>query len=152
MHVWRISKQAYALSCLAGTGGLYASGRWHHQGRPIVYTASNAALAALEMLVHTDPMLAPADLRLIEIEVPDTASVEACDPTALADNWRQYPGPLELRDFGSKWLAEKRTLVLRVPSAVLDAEPNYLLNPAHPEIGHVRILADQAFSFDPRLR
>lgn len=152
MRVWRISKQAYALSCLTGTGGLYASGRWHHQGRPIVYTASNAALAALEMLVHTDPLLAPSDLRLVEIEVPATASIEACDPAALVSDWRRYPGPRELRDFGTAWLAAQRTLVLRVPSAVLDAEPNYLLNPAHPEMSQVRILADNAFSFDPRLR
>lgn len=83
MRVWRISRQPHAAASLTGSGGLYVSGRWHHRGRPVVYTSATPSLAALEVLVHVDPALAPADLRLIEIDVPDGIDIETCDPALL---------------------------------------------------------------------
>ena len=70
MKVWRLCRQPFAATALEGIGGLHASGRWHRRGRPIVYAASSAALAALEVLVHVDPLDAPDDLRLLTIELP----------------------------------------------------------------------------------
>lgn len=151
MRVWRISPTKYAAQCLAGIGGLHVSGRWHHRGRPIVYTSATPSLAALEVLVHVDPGLAPPDLQLVEIEVPDALAVETCDPAALAPDWRAFPAPAALPDFGSAWLAEQRTPVLCAPSAVLPIERNYILNPAHPGAAALRITRVLAFSFDPRL-
>jgi RES domain-containing protein len=51
----------YVDIALDGIGGMYTSGRWHNKGHPIVCTASSAALAALEVLVHVDPLTAPTD-------------------------------------------------------------------------------------------
>ena len=67
MRVWRICRKPYVDIALDGIGGMYTSGRWHTKGHPIVYTAYSAALAALEVLVHVDPLTAPPDLRLIAI-------------------------------------------------------------------------------------
>jgi RES domain-containing protein len=150
MRAWRISRQAYAGS-LTGRGGLYVSGRWHHQGWPVVYTSATPSLAALEVLVHVDPGLAPTDLRLIEIDVPDGIDTETCDPTLLTADWQRFPAPVALQDFGTEWLSSLRTPVLTVPSAVLAIERNYLINPAHPDASRIRIVREQAFSFDPRL-
>lgn len=151
MRVWRISLGKYASACLTGAGGLYVSGRWHHRGQPIVYTSATPSLAALEMLVHVDAALAPPDLRLIEIEFPDELTVEVCDPATLTADWTAFPAPVELQTFGSTWLAEQRTSVLNVPSAVLPIERNYILNPVHLDSKHVRVVGEQPFSFDPRL-
>lgn len=151
MRVWRISRQAHAASTLTGIGGLYVSGRWHHRGRAIVYTSATPSLAALEVLVHVDPALAPMDLRLIEIDVPDGIDVETCDPAQLARDWQMFPAPVVLQDFGSEWLSGWRTAVLSVPSAVLAIERNYIINPADPDASRIRIVQEQAFSFDPRL-
>lgn len=151
MRVWRISPEKYAAQCLAGIGGLHVSGRWHHRGRPIVYTSATPSLAALEVLVHVDPGLAPPDLRLVEVDMPDALAVESCDPAALAPDWQVFPAPAALLDFGSAWLTEQRTPVLRVPSAVLPIEHNYILNPAHPAAAGAKIAQVLAFSFDPRL-
>ena len=71
MRVCRICRKSYVDNALDGIGGMYTSGRWHTKGNPIVYTASSAALAALEVLVHVDPLMAPSDLRLLAIEIPD---------------------------------------------------------------------------------
>ena len=151
MHVWRICQQQHASSGLTGAGGLYTAGRWHQRGYPIVYTAATPSLAALETLVHVDPALAPSNMRLLEIDVPDELVIEDCDPEKIVAGWSLYPAPPELQDFGSQWLASLRTVVLRVPAAVMPVESNFLLNPRHPQFGRISLVEDRPFSFDSRL-
>ena len=151
MRVWRICRKPYVNTALDGIGGMYTSGRWHSKGNPIVYTASSAALAALEVLVHVDPLTAPADLRLLAIELPDDLSIEVIEPITLPQGWHSVPAPAALQTIGSSWLTSGRTAALNVPSAVITVERNFLLNPRHPEVQRVRILSDEAFSFDTRL-
>lgn len=151
MRVWRICRKPYVDTSLDGIGGMYASGRWHSKGNPIVYTASSAALAALEVLVHVDPLMAPADLRLLAIELPDDLSIEVLEPITLPEGWHSVPAPAALQTIGSSWLTSGRTAALNVPSTVIKVERNILLNPRHPEVQRVRILSDEAFSFDTRL-
>src|SRR5262245_54338136 len=104
MRVWRICRQPYAATTLDGIGGMYTSGRWHGKGHPIVYTASSAALAALEVLVHVDPLVAPSDLRLLTIELPDDLAMETLDPAALPESWNAVPAPAVLQALGTSWL------------------------------------------------
>lgn len=151
MRVWRLCRQPFAATALEGVGGLYASGRWHRRGRPIVYTASSAALAALEVLVHVDPLDAPDDLRLLTIELPDDFGVERVDAADLPAHWTAVPAPDELAALGSDWLMSRRSAALSVPSAVIPIERNLLLNPRHPDIARVRVVDDAPFTFDPRL-
>lgn len=135
MRVWRICRQPYVETALDGIGGLYTSGRWHSQGVPIVYTASSAALAALEVLVHVDPLTAPADLRLLSIDLPGDLCIDALETSSL---------PIA-------WLRSARTAALSVPSGVIRTERNILLNPRHPEAKRILLISDEPFSFDPRL-
>jgi hypothetical protein len=46
--------------------------------------------------------LAPSNLRLLQIEVPEELLVERCDPEELVAGWNAYPAPSELQDFGSR--------------------------------------------------
>ena len=151
MRVWRICRKPYVDTALDGSGGMYTSGRWHSKGNPIAHTASSAALAVLEVLVHVDPLTAPADLRLLAIELPDDLSIEVLEPITLPEGWHSVPAPAALQTIGSSWLTSGRTAALNVPSAVIKVERNFLLNPRHPEVQRVRILSDEAFSFDTRL-
>ena len=59
MQVWRISKAKYAATAYSGEGARLESGRWHQAGHRVVYTSASAALAALEILVHTASDLLP---------------------------------------------------------------------------------------------
>jgi RES domain-containing protein len=151
MRFWRICRKPYVDTALDGSGGIYTSGRWHSKGNPIIYTASSAALAALEVLVHVDPLMAPADLRLLVIELPDHLSIEVLEPITLPEGWHSVPAPAALQTLGSSWLTSGRTAALNVPSTVIKVERNILLNPRHPEVQRVHILSDEAFSFDTRL-
>jgi RES domain-containing protein len=118
---------------------------------PIVYTAGSPALAALEVLVHVDPLCAPADLRLLAIDLPPDLSMEVIDPGALPQGWGDLPAPAELQALGTAWLRSNRTAALSVPSAVIRVEHNILLNPRHSEATRWRLISDEPFSFDPRL-
>jgi len=145
--LWRISRHPE----LDGAGGLRASARWHTKGRPIVYCAPNPATALLEVLVHNEIDLddVPANLRYLEIEASDALAAEDLDTSALAGS-----GPADLRatrGAGDQWLKSGRTALLRVPSVIVPATWNVLINPRHPDSAQIRVVRTISYSLDPRL-
>lgn len=151
MRVWRICRRAHAADPLGGRGGLYASGRWHAQGSRIVYTSATLSLAALELLVHVDRDLLPSDLVQIEFDLPDDLQVGRIEARTLPSHWRRHPAPAALQRIGASWIEQGKTAILRVPSAVIPDEDNYLLNPAHPAIERIKVVGRRAFVLDHRL-
>lgn len=133
----------------AGLGGMYASGRWHSQGRRIVYTSASLALASLEKLVHAHSLRALAQLNYFEVTVPDSLVVEARDYPA---DWNCDPATAASQKFGDQWLLEQRSPALLVPSAIIPVEYNCLLNPAHPAFDTRWIQGPTAFNYDPRIQ
>ena len=139
MLAWRLCRAPYA--DLAGEGARRYGGRWNLPGRPLVYAASNAALAVLEVRVHLDltPDLLPDDYLLLAIDLRDLATEDVAiipaDPAA----------------FGDAWLREQRTPVLLVPSLIVPESANLLVNPAHPDAAHASVIARRRFAFDRRL-
>ena len=148
MIVWRLARLAHAK--LDGEGARLAGGRWNTRGRAAVYTSSRLSLAALELLVHTDVPLVPPDLAAFEIEIPDGLDIESVDTADLPKDWR-LPGHPSCRAIGDTWLAEERTPVLRVPSAVVPEEWNYIINPGHRAAKSIQIASRRRFAFDSRL-
>ena len=148
MIVHRLARLAHAK--LDGEGARLAGGRWNSPGRAAVYASSRLSLAALELLVHTDVPLVPPDLVAFEIEIPDTLEVESVALGDLPKDWRQ-PGHLACRSIGDTWLAEERTAVLRVPSAVVPEEMNSVINPRHRAATAIHVVGRRKFAFDSRL-
>ncbi|MDQ3175260.1 MAG: RES family NAD+ phosphorylase, partial [Acidobacteriota bacterium] len=81
----------------------------------------------------------------------DDALVERPEPSSLPANWRHSPAPPELQQIGDGWLASGSSVVLAVPSVIIDTENNYLINPQHPDFSLLTIDPPQPFSFDSRL-
>jgi RES domain-containing protein len=151
MVVYRLYRRALGVG-LDGVGGRYRSGRWNVKGRATVYCAGSAALAILERLVQVDPELLPADLMLARIEIPVAVGIEAIESFAsLPRRWQSLAALSITRRIGSSWLAAKSAAVLRVPSAIVPEESNFLLNPAHPEYPPLAVQARRGFRFDSRL-
>ena len=117
----------------------------------MVYASESRALATTEYLVHVAMALVPEDLSMATIHIPDFVSSETIEPAALPSNWRAYPAPKELADLGSRWVRENRSLILRVPSVVVQGDFNLLINPAHPENRHVKIHSIAVYELDKRL-
>ena len=149
MQVWRLFPQRFRETALTGIGGIYVASRWNHQGSSMVYTATSRALAALEFFVNLDPGESPADLLMAEAALEDD-SVESLDTALLPENWREL-NSLVCRDLGSAWAASRRSLAIRVPSAVVSGDSNVLLNPAHHDFGKVAWEEPIPFRFDPRM-
>ena len=132
-------------------GGLYASGRWHSRGRPIVYCSQNPATALLETLVHLeiDAEDRPERFQVLKIEAPDGISREMVRGEELPEDWASEPAVT--RGVGDRWLAERRSALLEVPSVLVPETWNVVLNPAHPEMTQFKVVAVYHHAFDVRL-
>jgi RES domain-containing protein len=148
MEVYRITLAKWANS-LVGSG---RAARWNSADRFIVYTASSRALACLENVVHRTGRGLQADFRTICIDVPDTIPIQTIAATALPANWTDYEQYGVCQQIGDAWLMSQRTAVLRVPSAIIPAECNYLLNPQHPDFAFIQIAHVEPFQFDSRIK
>ena len=147
---WRICKAKLSGTAFTGEGAFLYGGRWNSPGVRMVYLAQSPSLATLEMLVHLDASELLAAYRLCEA-VFDDRLVETLDPATLPKNWRRSPAPVALQRLGDEWTASMRSAVLRVPSAIVPGESNYLLNPAHPDSTDVTAGKMRPYEFDPRL-
>ena len=151
MRLYRICRSLHGPTAYSGAGALTTSGRWHHKGTRIVYTASSLALATLELRVHlpTEPTL--TDFVFVPADVPDDIQPEEHCGAPLPAGWDALPAPDSCQRLGTAWVRKGRRLITRVPSAVLPGESNYLLNPAHPDFSRVVIHPPQPLRLDPRL-
>jgi RES domain-containing protein len=150
MIVFRLSKLAHGAD-LSGIGSKMAGGRWNSPGIALVYTSESRALCTAEIAVHTGLGLLPSDFQLISIMIPDDAPISVIDPSRLQPGWRSFPYPSFTRLIGDRFAKESLHLVLKVPSAVVPGDFNYLINPAHPAMNQVRIVKTEPFEFDERL-
>ena len=148
MQVWRICNRKHQDSAFSGTGGLYASGRWTPQGFLVVYTAQSLALASLEVFVHTESDRIP--LVAIRAFLPENIAMSEVDVSSLPVDWQQPAAYPVLQNIGKRWLQEQQTPVLKVPSAIIPVEFNYLLNPQHPDL-QLSLLPPLQFKFDQRM-
>ncbi len=150
MEVYRIAKASFSMD-LTGLGARLNGGRWNRKGTGIIYTSESRALASLEFLVHVPLSLLPPDLMITSIDIPSGLSIEHVSLSDLPTNWRSSPAPATLAEFGSTWARSNRSLLLRVPSAIIDAEFNILINPNHPDMGGITINKIEVYSIDSRL-
>lgn len=102
------------------------------------------------MLVHVQDTGLLAAMHWVAIPVGFDESL-VFTPRVLPRNWRRMPTLSSTQAFGDTWVAEGRSAVLRVPSAVTAGEFNYILNPRHAEFERLRIGSAERFSFDHRL-
>jgi RES domain-containing protein len=181
--LWRLDRDKWVQKdcCLDGEGSSRYPGRWNKQGEQVVYTAANISLAFLEVYVHFSfkGNSSPSEIeencyrRIIQIDLDDL-EYEEITLNRLPNGWRELSasdnydeGYTLLQELGSDWFQAKQTPILRVPSAIVPYEFNYLINPTHPDLrgrlslinpisnstqlGNVRIkLFPEPFRFDSR--
>lgn len=146
MQLWRISRHRD----LSGAGGLRAPGRWHDRGAPIVYLAESPAGALLETCVRTSGNDVPPSYTLLALQVAEPISLETLDTSTLSPDWIDHVEAT--REIGSAWLRSLRSALLRVPSALVPATFNVLVNPLHGDAGRVQIESAYEYPFDPRMK
>lgn len=151
LRLWRLCRDIHAAKAFTGEGPFRYGGRWSPPAVAVVYCAESRSLAAMEILVHRlgTEVFRASRWVMIAADVPE-ALIEK--PTRVPEAWRgQSPIPT-VQEFGATWVREGRSAVLRVPSAVVLGEFNYLLNPAHPDFSRITLGKPELFSFDARLK
>jgi RES domain-containing protein len=148
-EAWRIVKEKHAATAFSGEGAARTGGRWNSRGVPVVYASATKALAALETLVHLNPLV-PFKYVVFRLQF-DKALIEKVPLNRLTGDWRVEPPPPSTKTVGDGWVRDKRSAVLALPSVIIPGELNYLLNPAHPAFKKITVGKPEKFAFDPRL-
>lgn len=145
---YRITNAAYN-DDISGTGAKIMGSRWNSKGIPVLYTSQHISLSVLEMLVNTNFKDYAIALDLMYINFPEQQTMRTIELNSLKTNWKDdfdYT-----RYMGDEFIKQKKSLVLRVPSAVIQEEYNYLANPLHPDFKKIKIIKTKSFWPDQRL-
>ena len=147
MMLFRFSPKQF-IGELNGEGAKQRGGRWNSVGLPVVYTSTTISLSLLELLIYNASYEELRNNYLAKIEIPDilTAGMALI---SVKQNWLKdidYS-----RYIGDSFLTAKKSLLLKVPSAIIPDEYNVLINPLHKDIRKVKIIKTSAFQFDSRL-
>lgn len=150
VEVWRITAPEYADTAYSGEGARLWGGRWGSPGYRVVYASGSLALATLEVLAGANDRRRLRGYLAVSATF-DERHLELMDAPALPAGWDARPYTAASQAVGDAWLADERSLALRVPSVVVPSEWNVLLNPGHPAFGEVTVGPPTVAPFDPRL-
>jgi RES domain-containing protein len=150
LSAWRLVKTRYAATAFDGEGARLYGARWNSPGIRVAYASSTIALAILEVVVHLVRPATATAYSLANVEFPESL-VDVLKASALPRHWDDSPPPQAVLDLGDRWVNEARSAVLQVPSAIIPAEHNYLLNPKHRDFAKVTIVPPKPFKLDQRL-
>lgn len=148
MIVWRLCRPDFAT--LDGEGAFLFGGRWNSRGSRILYTSAHLSLAIVETLVHTGPRDVPDGLVKLQIEIPESVTIDAKNESTLPRRWRGDPTG-RTRAVGDIWVKTAAAAAMRIPSAVVPEEDNVLINPQHEDAQRIRIVSQAPLDLDPRL-
>lgn len=148
MIVYRITLTKFA-------GALFASGnpaRWNSKDVKVIYTAGSRSLACLENVVHRSSLGLKENFSTILAEIPGNLKMDEIKISSLDPAWREYAQYPYTQKLGDQWSEKAISAVLKVPSAIIPAEFNYLINPLHKDFGRIIFLGNEPFNFDERLK
>jgi len=144
LRLYRLGTAAFPV--WDGAGAAAQGGRWNPSGVAVIYAAGALSLAMLERLVQRRNL---GRTLMVEAEVPSDLAVEDLMDQS-PPNWRALGSP-EAVAAGGEWIRSGRTPLLRVPSALVPREPNYLVNPAHRDARRIGVSAPELLEWDARL-
>ena len=148
MIVYRISKCKF-IDSLNSMGAATFGGRWNSKGIHVIYTAATPSLALMESVVHIFNI--PVDdycMAFIEIPEDKIAEIKLAD---LPANWFINPARDTLKSIGDRFIKNNIFLALKLPSAIMTEDFNFLLNPNHADFKKVKIISTRTIPIDERL-
>ena len=147
--------EVYRITLAKWSGQLVASGgaaRWNSKGKFVIYAAATRALACLENVVHRSGEGLNGLFKTMIIEIPDALLTQEINVGDLPKNWAAYENYHLSQQIGNQWLDAQESPFLRVPSAIIADEFNFLINPQHPDFKQIALKRVEDFAFDSRLK
>jgi RES domain-containing protein len=147
LTVYNLRKEKYANALIAP--GI--PNRWNKEKEYVIYTGSSRALSVLELVVHRASISLESSYKLLAIKI-DVSENDIETVKLLPENWHSLDYYTTLQNIGSEWYQSRQKLLLKVPSAIINKEYNYLINTSHPDfMTKVQIQEKEDFSWDKRL-
>lgn len=87
---------------------------------------------------------------MVCIAIPDDCFTEI-KQKSLPSGWFVNPPPDSLKLYGDKFIRENKYFALKIPSAIMPEENNFLLNPNHPNFKKIKVEYVRKVSVDNRL-
>lgn len=147
MQVFRIAYRNYAQALIPSK----ANGRWAAAGKAVIYTAGSIALAVLENLVRRQGLGFNDDYRIMVIEIPASLGVLTIEAGSLEEGWNDVLDYSKTQPTGHRWYDEAQYPVMKVPSAIVPLEYNYVLNANHSDFAKIKLAEVTGFIPDPRI-
>jgi len=70
----------------------------------------------------------------------------------LPTNWRSIAAYSNLQSIGSDWYTAQKSLLLKIPSAIIPFEYNYMINTEHKDfLSKVSLVRTEEYFWDSRL-
>ena len=91
------------------------------------------------------------DFKTMLIEIPDDLKMQTIKAEDLSLGWREFTDYSKCQLLGNIWYEKSERPILKVPSAVLPAEFNYVINASHVDFKKVRLVDTTDLVPDPRI-
>ena len=149
---YRLVRQARASDAFSGEGPRRFGGRWSPKNIPVVYGSEHLSLAVLEFRVNQGGYDPQDQYVYFEFEFAE-ALVERVEtpPADWLTRFKEDGSITAAQAFGQEWFLQKRSAILSVPSAVIQIERNFVLNPQHSDFAKVAIGPAEKLDLDSRL-
>ncbi len=149
MEVYRIAEENFSKELIA-SGMAY---RWNNDNQFVLYTGSYRSLATLELVVRRRSINPKSNYRVMIISIADEEELfTAVLKNNLPEDWRSINAYSQLQQIGSDWYKSNQSLILKVPSAIISQEYNYLINTKHPDFSaKVSLVRTESYFWDERL-
>lgn len=115
-----------------------------------MYLGGSLALASFELLVHLRAPDVLQGYRKLPVRIPEEL-IRGLDVRGLPPEWAAPALHAHTQEVGDRWLESEESAVLRVPSAVVPGEVNYVANPKHPDFDRIEPGTISGFRYDPRV-
>jgi len=147
MIVYRISNELYK-DDISGNGAAINGSRWNSPNIRMLYSGENISLTILESLVHLRKIDIPKNQYLLTIQISDIA-VQDIELSKLKSKWKEHISYTQW--IGDQFISAGTHLILKVPSAIVPQEHNFLINPLYKDFKKVKIVASELLELDKRL-
>ena len=134
------------------SGAEKVAGRWHTLGQRVLYFSSSLALCVLELKANSVSFeTIRHEFHYVEIEIDsEMIFIEKVPGWIYKKDWNMNRQLTQ--GFGDKWYKEGRTPILKVLSAALRKDNNYILNCNHPDFSKIKFPKAKVIPIDSRLR
>ena len=130
MHIYRFGLKKF-IGDLSGQGAKIYGGRWNSVGNAMLYSSFSPSLAMLEFVCNASGIAKTIQTSLLTLKLDSKVKIEIITMNDLPVDWQQVPSSDSLKVIGNNFLKRNKSLALKVPSAIMPLECNFLINTLH---------------------